>query len=106
MNQKYDILEIKVRLVSVSRYQYLTLKRDWYWYLISKIISLPLVCKCRYSLIIRDQHWSLFSIKFRYKRLLECLATQTIIMIGLGSVKHQTGYSDFEYVLHCRIENK
>ena len=38
-----DILDTKVRLVSVFRYRYLTLKRDWDWDLISKIIGLPLV---------------------------------------------------------------
>ena len=28
------LLDTKARLVSVSTYRYLTLKRDWYWYLI------------------------------------------------------------------------
>ena len=61
-----DILDTKVRLVSVFRYLYLTLKRELVLVSYFKNHWSPFSVKYHYSLVLRDQYWSLFIVKSRY----------------------------------------
>ena len=69
-------LDINASLVSVSTYRDATLKRDWYWSLITRLHIMILDTRGKLKIFeIRYQYQSLFSIKYRY------LDTETSVIL-------------------------
>ena len=64
--------------------------------------------QAKYSLIMRDQYWSLFSVKSRYKRLLECLwlgnSPKKFISLSLHiKITYYTVFPFFRAIYVCAV---
>ena len=81
-----------MRLVSVFRYLYLTLKRELVLVSYFKNHWSPFSVKYHYSLVIRDQYWSLFIVKSRYVEMSTLLFSKSGYEGGGGQKFPKSGY--------------